>query len=366
MGKLLHSLKEVTSFITIILFLILILLAIGAMFYGLYYLPNFINEPYFGVPIYYLTPAPILVGALIGIYAYLWYIVLVIIISLSFIFFFFRQGVKYFREFAKKPFSYKKNGFQEFVELYSLIFFLDLVIVLIMSSLSYSPTNPIPPSYPIYALMLALLHASVYEEFMVRFLMLGVPVFIWRYLESRSSGFYISPVRIFGGGYKFEVPEMTFLLISSTIFGLAHVSSWGWWKFFPAFLGGLALGYLYLKYGMHVSILFHFSNDFISIPILLNKSLSVSAGLIFIVILLAGLVFTVSYSIRILRFFGISRPYKKKISKLPPPPPPPEWINLKCPNCGGTIFTYLGDGKYKCVSCGTVIDIKNDDQTHMA
>ena len=363
MGKLLHSLKESVSFIAVILFLILYLLAIGTMFYGVYYLQSFINMPYFGVPIYYLTPAPIVTTALIGIYAYIWYIILAIIITISLIFFFYYQGMKYFREFIKKPFSYKKNGFQEFVELYSLILFIDLIVIVVMSSLNYKPTNPIPENYPIYALMLALLHASVYEEFLVRFLILGVPVFIWRFAESRSSGFHMNPLRIFGGGYKFGIPEITFLLISSTIFGLAHVSSWGWWKFFPAFLGGLALGYLYLKYGLHVSILFHFANDFVSVPILLDKSLTVPTGLIFLALILSGVVFTISYSIRILHFFGLSKTTEKKMSKLPPPPPP--WINMKCPNCGGTVFTYLGNGKYKCVSCGTVFEIK-DDQTQIA
>ena len=357
MGKL-HSIKEVVSFITIVLFLILIFIAVGTMFYGLYYLPNFIDEPLFGVPIYYLTPEPLLVGAIMGVYAYLWYIVLVVIISLSFEFFFFHQGIQYFREFTKKPFSYKKNGLQEFVELYSLIFFLDLIIVLIMLLANYKPTSPISESYPVYALMLALLHASVYEEFMVRFLMLGVPVFIWRYLESRSNGIHMKPIKMFGGGYKFGIPEITFLLISSVIFGLAHVSSWGWWKFFPAFLGGLALGYLYLKYGMHASILFHFANDFVSVPILLDKSLSIPTGLIFFEILLAGLVFTVSYAIRILHFFGILKVPEKKVKKRLPPPPPP-WIELRCPKCGGINFIYLGDGKYKCLSCGTVFEIKD-------
>ena len=358
MARLLHSLKEVVSFITILLFLILFFIAVGAMFYGIYYLTTFINEPKFGIPFYYLTPAPVTIAVLMGIYAYVWYIILAIIITFSIGLFFYSEGAKYFKEFTRDPFSYKKNGLQEFVELYSTILFLDLIILIVMSLLRYNPTTPIPENYPTYALMLALLHASVYEEFIVRFLILGIPVFIWRYMEGRKTGYRLSILRVFGGGYKFGTPEITFLLISSVTFGLAHISSWGWWKFLPAFLGGLVLGYLYLKYGMHVSILFHFANDFMSVSILLDESLTIPFGVILFVILLAGVVFTVSYSIRILQFFGLAKTHKEK-EKLSLPPPPP-WVNMVCPKCGGTLFTYLGDGKYQCVSCGTIIEVKDN------
>ncbi len=362
MGKLVHALKETVSFITVLLFLIMFLTGLGLMYYGLWYLPQYIDLPRFAVPIYYLNPLPVLLFWLTGTYAYVWYVFLTIIISISAILLFYFHGVRYFQKFVSEPFSYKRNGLQEFVELYSLILFIDLIIILVMYAAHYKPSNPISGNNPTYSLMLALLHASVYEEFLVRFLLLGVPVFLWRYLQTKNSKTKINPLRVFGGGYKFGVPEITFLLISSSIFALAHVPSWGWWKLAPTFIGGLALGYLYLKYGLHLAILFHFASDFMNLPMLVDNALQIPFGIVLLVIMMAGIVFTISYIIRLLQFFGLMKPKQQNV-QLPPPPP---WINVRCPNCGSTHFIYLGNNEYKCISCGTVFKAKNDDQTQIA
>ncbi len=365
MAKIFHAIKETVSFITILLFLILFLTAFATMYYGLIYLQNYINYPYFVIPIYYLNPFPQLVVWLVGSYAYAWYIFLVVILSICTILLFYIHGIDYFRKFLSQPFSYKKNGMQELVELYSLMLFIDVIIILFMGAVHYKPTNPIPENYPLYRLMLALLHASIYEEFLVRFLFLGVPVFLWHFFKNRNSE-RVRLIRIFGGGYKFGIPEITFLLISSTIFALAHVPSWGWWKFVPTFIGGLALGYLYLKYGLYLSILFHFATDFISVSLYIDKSLQLPFSLIILVLILGGIVFMASYFIRLLQFFGLIEKSPKKAEKSILPPPPPPWIDIKCPNCGSTNFIYLGNNTYKCISCGTVFKKENDDQTQMA
>ncbi len=57
-----------------------------------------------------------------------------------------------------------------------------------------------------------------------------------------------------------------FLILSSLIFGYAHFASgsgWGPGKISEAALSGFALGYLYIKYGFHTSVLFHFSVNYV-------------------------------------------------------------------------------------------------------
>ncbi len=57
-----------------------------------------------------------------------------------------------------------------------------------------------------------------------------------------------------------------FLLLSSLIFGYAHYASgagWGPGKISEAALAGLALGYLYVKYGFHTNVLLHWSINYV-------------------------------------------------------------------------------------------------------
>jgi hypothetical protein len=57
-----------------------------------------------------------------------------------------------------------------------------------------------------------------------------------------------------------------FLVLSSFSFGYAHYASgsgWGPGKVSEAALAGLALGYLYIKYGFHTSVLLHWSINYV-------------------------------------------------------------------------------------------------------
>ncbi len=59
---------------------------------------------------------------------------------------------------------------------------------------------------------------------------------------------------------------LVFLVLSSLTFGYAHYASgsgWGPGKVSEAAIAGLALGYLYIKYGFATSILFHWSVNYV-------------------------------------------------------------------------------------------------------
>ena len=57
------------------------------------------------------------------------------------------------------------------------------------------------------------------------------------------------------------LPASLFLLASSIVFGLAHGPGYGDWKIAPVAVAGLAMGYLFLRHGLHVAIMFHFATD---------------------------------------------------------------------------------------------------------
>ena len=362
MKDIFHTIKEIVSFIVIIFVLILLFVNFGTMLYGIYYLSPFIGDEYFLIPIYVLTPYPLLVYVLSSMVAYWWYVALAIIITISLILMSIYGIVPYFRKFFQKPFSYKHNGFQDFAEMLSFTAFFTMVVYFVSVLMGTSPHGIGMEKYPLYFQILQLVHASVYEEILTRFLLLGVPI----YLIHMFMGDKISPIRVLGGGYKIKAPEVIFLLFSSLVFGFAHAYAWGFWKVLPAFMAGLAMGYLYLKYGIYASIIFHFTNDFMSVPMSMDESYLIIGGLMFLVVLFSGIVFTVSYTIRVSQYLGIM---KKPPKKLPPPPtppwiPPPPWISIKCPKCGGEIFEYLGNGKLRCVSCGEIIDVSYSGQYH--
>ena len=123
--------------------------------------------------------------------------------------------------------------------------------------------------------------AAVWEEIAFRVVLFGIPMMIAA-LICRRRDFAKNLL----GGFGASKLSIVILLISSLIFAYAHVDGWGLWKMFPTFFGGLMLGYLYMKVGIHACIVAHMLNDFTSV-----WNLALPGGaLIFVLIILLGLV----------------------------------------------------------------------------
>lgn len=151
-----------------------------------------------------------------------------------------------------------------------------------------------------FSLLLNFTLAPLLEETSFRAVMLGVPILILSLIMFRE----LSPVKIartiWRPSYAWDVDEVdgvetvhtfqdggpwlfpegsdslkarairpvvyTFLILSSLIFGYAHYaagSGWGPGKISEAALAGLALGYLYVKYGFAACVLLHWSVDYV-------------------------------------------------------------------------------------------------------
>ena len=128
-----------------------------------------------------------------------------------------------------------------------------------------------------------LANASVYEEVVTRFLFLGVPLAMGALAlgspPSLPEGPRVPAWRhLLGGTLRWDshramiAVAAIFVIASSVIFGLAHVPGWGWWKFLPTFVGGLAMGYLFVRHGILAAILFHFATDYLAAAAMLTAS----------------------------------------------------------------------------------------------
>ena len=280
-------------------------------------------------------------------------------------------------------------------------------------------TNPPEPSFfteiPEWYLIFSLLNAPVYEELIFRVLMIGVPMALGS-LVLRVSGiakgrvsagstrgrYLLGSLRyLVGGGMSRRssltalLPALFFLGASSLVFGLAHAPGYGVWKVLPAGLAGLAMGYLFLRHGLHAAIIFHFATDvFIATAYLSGQgsALWVAMNVGFFLLILPGAGFLAYYALYAVRFFqDVARPKAMRVrppaggpangpamayppyaapqgppSGLPPAPIPPGYaptqrpplygtspVEYRCPRCAWVEAAYE-NGRFRCLRCGYV------------
>ena len=152
--------------------------------------------------------------------------------------------------------------------------------------------------YPVWAVLFSLVEASVWEEVLCRFLMLGVPVAIVAYMSGKEDRSW----KLALGGFGIDRTALVFILFSSFIFGAGHLTNWGLWKFLPTFAFGLGCGYLFSKYGLHASIMLHFTVNLMSAGTWLSGSEINSVSMMMFPALALGLYFLISYVLRGYRF----------------------------------------------------------------
>jgi hypothetical protein len=132
-----------------------------------------------------------------------------------------------------------------------------------------------------YELLVSFTLAPLIEEVGFRFFLIGVPLFVVLLLTrtdlARAARSLWRPSAAWDA--RSDEPEgvptfgvakpLVYLLmvVSSVLFGLAHFLSGSGWdvgKVSEAALDGFALAYLYVRYGLHAAIIFHWAVDFAS------------------------------------------------------------------------------------------------------
>ncbi len=212
----------------------------------------------------------------------------------------------------------------------------------------------------------SLLRASVWEEIICRILYIGLPLGAVYIFKGKGA-----PYRryIFGGNFQFGFWEKFFLVFSSAIFSLAHVFSWDLYKVPPTFLAGLALGYLFLKYGVYASVMLHFFIDYLSFPLDVwpGDGTDIIMGLLLLAFMALGAVYLLYYAVRATELFsgrqiirwGDPRPVSAYYQPLSPKakyvpydgPLTSPSFGFVCKHCAGTEARYV-DGRFVCSRCG--------------
>jgi membrane protease YdiL (CAAX protease family) len=257
-------------------------------------------------------------------------------------------------------------------------FSVQILYVLILQGVGVQTPTP-EQQAPDWYLLYNLAFASVWEEFVTRFLYIGVPLFLYVLLRSVARGKGMpSPGRyLFGGDVPLTRLAASLVVLSALLFGLAHVPGWDWWKVFPAFVAGLGLGYLFLRKGILASIFMHFANNyFVSASLLSESNFAVSAllGILLLAIVLLGFLFFLWYILASWNFLvggrgggrGVPRPAPaspppSRARIAPPSAPPPRRrgffgygvppMQFVCDRCGWTEARF-SEGKFYCTRCG--------------
>ncbi len=126
-------------------------------------------------------------------------------------------------------------------------------------------------------------NAAFWEEICTRVLYIGVPMAVVALICKKEKAW-----KYIFGGFGFSRLGLVLLVIASFVFGYAHMSGWGWWKVLPTFIGGLMMGYLYMRFGLHVAIVNHFITDYLST--LMGSPLVIIEMVFVWAVILAGIV----------------------------------------------------------------------------
>lgn len=204
-------------------------------------------------------------------------------------------------------------------QLFLAVLFFDFAYYFLIEAGGAAPTSPAFSEQAMWENMYGFLNASVWEEIAARIILIGVPLLIFRMFVSAHEGRLPGHMdnlgrstkkvlRLLLGGHNDFGPVVVGLIVfSSAMFGFAHAPGWDLWKILPTALSGLAFGYVYIKKGVHAAIILHFSFDYLGITqeLLLPNTFGVWTAmmLIFVIWFLAGMVYFIFYSAKVMRFF---------------------------------------------------------------
>jgi hypothetical protein len=376
--------KGISAFV-MLTFVIQILVSLFTLIYGIHLVVPDILDVWKGFELFLIVPVIVNIFSLSGYTLLVWYFFLVgaIVAACTWVL------LSGFKGFAKELGMNAKSRehsiiFETCGLMFATLFFSVLVVVLLNPSQA-----DVPSTGTLTENLFLLANASVWEEIAVRVLLIGLPmvaVDLARKDYRRKARSYL-----LGGGFKLGTPEVTLIIVSATIFGFAHyLGGWGAWKIVPASVGGLAFGYLFLKYGIAASIMLHFGTDYLGMPsdVFNSNGLTLLLGLAILIWLGFGLLFFVYYTVRISEFFSgkkyldgraapaatpWSDPRMQVRAYYQPPetqhtvqvyygppsgqahqaPPPRQGFGggFVCPICGNTQARWI-DGKFQCLRCG--------------
>jgi len=247
--------------------------------------------PDYGSTLIMVIPTVINVVSFNGVMSQIYYILLVIAVTISIAIYAYRSFKPTIFLFNGNDKSIRDTAFYEVCVLFSVLFFWELVYLLILTAMGIDTGSL--PERDAWVWMYELIEASVWEEVITRMLMIGLPFTLVALLMKQEGK---GSLKYLFGGMGFNKFTIVLIFFSAFMFGAGHISGWGWWKFFPTFAFGLIAGYLFCKYGVYATIIIHFLTDYMSAESwLFNSDASIMTTLLVILVSLVCVPFTYVY-----------------------------------------------------------------------
>ncbi len=182
--------------------------------------------------------------------------------------------------------------------LFAVDLFLTVVISLVMMGSGNGIQQPdwIPVGNSAEALYVYA-NAAVWEEVISRMVYIGIPMAVVALILRRRDCW-----TMLFGGFGMSRLAAVLIIVSGIIFGCAHGGGWGWEKIIPTSFGGFILGYAFVKYGIHVSIIMHFITDYMAVG--LDDTMMFVVTALMMMILAIGFVDTLFLAGKVRGFVG--------------------------------------------------------------
>ncbi len=311
------------------LYIVLLFLMVLTLLAGLTFVPNgILGAPGHAEYLFLLIPFAVPIVGMTGATLVAWYLILVLSVLASYALLIrqdgwstpalFLQGLRKLRG----PSRLAPNGFVLLAGFFLATLFFDVLWYDVIVARLFQSNPNIPPfsQQQDWELYLGFLHASVWEEIAGRVVLIGLPLLAIEGLRPRlgPDGVPVPPApglpgvlrHLFGGQGTISGTGVIWILVSSLVFGIAHAPAWDAWKIVPALVSGLGFGYLYLKKGLHLAILYHFSFDYYGLtfdrllgPSTAGTGVAITAAWLLVFVWLAvGAVLLVLYSLDMARY----------------------------------------------------------------
>lgn len=304
-----------------------------------------------------ITPEPIglwVDGATIGI----WFFIVFTIVFSSVMWGVYRlladfEGKPIFKRFSIP--EYGDSGIEVTAKLFMMTGFVYLIYVFILAVSGTEPNTPDFGASPIRSNIYSFVNAAVNEEIISRMFLIGTPLL---FIETVAGARRRLRRYFLGGDLPVNLLTASLIVFSATMFSFAHVGGWDIYKVPTAFIAGLALGYLFVRFGLWAAILLHFVTNFMFIGIDLwpdSVALSSVLAICWLIMAAVGLYFFIHYFRKSLEFlagaFGSMPESRDEKTVRPPPEIPRDYF--VCRNCGEHHARYDSErGTLVCLKCG--------------
>lgn len=165
-----------------------------------------------------------------------------------------------YRKRKTEPDAVSKTSLYWIAVLLTASFAVEIGISMIGAAMGMPVDSSWLNKYTPLELQFLLTEAPVWEEFVSRMLIIGAPMAVLALAQTRKAG----SLKMLFGRFEMSKVALVLLIISSLAFGLAHYENWGFVKILMTFIGGLVEGYVFIRFGLHASILMHFINNNLS------------------------------------------------------------------------------------------------------